>query len=78
MTIKNKGMRMDLGWMDTCQKRKLQDMVKKCLMESSSGGHFEFYRASMSINETMAVKLWQFKVSSSRSSSNEKIYCNFL
>ncbi|KAL6589072.1 hypothetical protein U3516DRAFT_790641 [Neocallimastix sp. 'constans'] len=25
------------------------------------GGHFEFYRASMSINGTMAVKLWQFK-----------------
>jgi len=58
MKIKKKGMRMDLGWMDTCQKRKLQDMVKKKKgwVESSSGGHFEFYRASMSINETMAVQ----------------------
>ena len=49
---------------------------KKGWVESSSGGHFEFYRASMSINGTMAVKLWRFKVSSS--SSNDKIYCNFL
>jgi hypothetical protein len=29
---------------------------KKGWVESSSGGHFEFYRASMSINETMAVQ----------------------
>jgi len=75
MTIKNKGMRMDLGWMDTCQKRKLQDMVKKKkkkkgLVESLSGGH-SIYRAS--INGT-AVKLWRFKVSS----SNDKICCNFF